>query len=535
MSAEAATWLGEHFRSTLADVKGAVDRFFLAGVNHIVYHGTAYSPAREPWPGWLFYASVAFSPQNAWWDDFAALNAYVTRVQSFTQAGRPDHDVLLYYPFYDDVARRERTRLVHFGGANAPNRGTVFETAADAMQQAGVPFDLISDRQLRATKALDGALVTGGQARYRVLVIPRSSFIPIETFEHALQLAQQGGTILSLADWPVDVSGLAELESRRARYRRLAEGVAFGPPDPSGVRAARVGRGRVLRGADTRRLLEAAGIVREPMVDLGLQLHRRRDSTGRFYFVSNPGDREIDGWVPFGIDTPSADVFDPITGRRGRGMVRPAAGGGREVYLQVPAGGSIIVAASDARTAAPYLNYRPAGPPVAVNGPWRLTFDKGGPALPAPRRLDALASWTGLDRNAEIFAGTATYSIAIPRPSSRATAWALDLGVVRESARVRVNGRDLGTVVAPPFRVVLDGSALNDTNQLEVSVTNLSANRIRDLDVRGVRWKKFYNVNFPARLPANRGPDGLFTAAGWTPLDSGLLGPVTLTPLDVLR
>jgi hypothetical protein len=30
-----------------------------------------------------------------------------------------------------------------------------------------------------------------------------------------------------------------------------------------------------------------------------------------------------------------------------------------------------------------------------------------------------------------------------------------------------------------------------------VSVTNLSANRIRDLDVRGVPWKKFYNVNFP--------------------------------------
>ena len=33
------------------------------------------------------------------------------------------------------------------------------------------------------------------------------------------------------------------------------------------------------------------------------------------------------------------------------------------------------------------------------------------------------------------------------------------------------------------------------------------------------------------RLPENRGEDGLFTAAGWKPLDSGLLGPVTLVPL----
>jgi hypothetical protein len=64
-----------------------------------------------------------------------------------------------------------------------------------------------------------------------------------------------------------------------------------------------------------------------------------------------------------------------------------------------------------------------------------------------------------------------------------------------------------------------------------VLASNLMANRIADLDRRGVPWKKFYNVNFPPRLAANRGPDGLFSAAKWTPLPSGLVGPVTLTPL----
>jgi hypothetical protein len=59
------------------------------------------------------------------------------------------------------------------------------------------------------------------------------------------------------------------------------------------------------------------------------------------------------------------------------------------------------------------------------------------------------------------------------------------------------------------------------------------ANRIADLDRRRVPWKKFYNVNFPARQPENRGPDGLFSAASWDPLDSGLLGPVTLQPVRV--
>jgi hypothetical protein len=113
--------------------------------------------------------------------------------------------------------------------------------------------------------------------------------------------------------------------------------------------------------------------------------------------------------------------------------------------------------------------------------------------------------------------------------------WQLDLGRVAESARVRLNGRDLATLIGPPYRMMLDASQLTTTNTLEVSVTNLSANRIRDLDVRGVNWKKFYNVNFPARFPENRGPDGLFTAARWAPLESGLLGPVTLTPLTIMR
>ncbi len=65
-------------------------------------------------------------------------------------------------------------------------------------------------------------------------------------------------------------------------------------------------------------------------------------------------------------------------------------------------------------------------------------------------------------------------------------------------------------------------------------MTNRMANRIADLDRRGVPWKKFYNVNFPARRTENRGPDGLFSAARWEPLDSGLLGPVTLQPVRVL-
>jgi hypothetical protein len=530
VSAEAATWLGEHFSVRLADVRAAVDRFFVAGVNHIVYHGTAYSPAKDPWPGWQFYASVEFNPQNAWWTDFGALNAYVARVQSFLQTGRPDTDVLLYYPFYESLTFRGKTRLAHFGGAAPPAQGTAFEEAAATLQAAGFTYDFVSDRQTAGLKADNGRITTAGGDSYQTILLPTSRYVSVETILHVLELVRAGATIVSLDGWPTDVSGLADLDRRRARFKAAVDAVTFGAPDADGIREAALGRGRVLQGSHLVRLLERANVRREAMVDHGLHFARRADAMGRIYFVSNPGDRTVDGWMPIDSRGGTVMAFDPMTGRNGRLTVR-TAGTAREIFLQVPAGGSLIVAESAAPAGATFDAFRSAGESVHVAGPWTVRFLEGGPRLPLQQKIDPLRSWTTFGQDGEVFSGTAAYTATFPRPKASSQAWQLDLGRVAESARVRLNGRDLGTLIGPPYRVVIDASQLRATNTLEVSVTNLSANRIRDLDLRGVSWKKFYNVNFPARFPENRGTDGLFTAAKWNPMESGLLGPVTLTPL----
>jgi alpha-L-rhamnosidase len=534
VSAEAATWLGEHFRVRLAEVKAAVDLFFVAGVNHVVYHGTAYSPLGDGWPGWQFYASVGFNPQNAWWDDFAALNAYVARVQSFLQSGRPDTDVVVYYPFYESLTVRGPSLLSHFGGAAPPSRGTIFEKAAETLQAAGFTYDFVSDRQLRRMRTENGRVTTEGGTSYQVVVLPSSRYVPLETVLQILELARAGATIVSLVSWPSDVSGLADLDARRARFKAAVDAVSFGPADGEGIREAAIGRGRILQGSDLGRLLARAGVRREPMVDRGLQFARRVDALGRVYFVSNPRDRAIDEWVPLDSRAAAVMAFDPMSGRHG-GLTVRTSGDVREVYLQIPAGGSLIVAESPATARASFDAYRTAGEPIVVPGPWTVRFLKGGPLLPPRRVVDRLVSWTTFERDAEVFSGTAAYTTTFAQPTVRSEQWQLDLGHVAETARVRLNGQNLAALIGPPYQVLLDGSQLRATNTLEVSVTNLSANRIRDLDVRGVPWKKFYNVNFPARLPENRGPDGLFSAARWGPLESGLLGPVTLTPLVVVR
>jgi hypothetical protein len=127
--------------------------------------------------------------------------------------------------------------------------------------------------------------------------------------------------------------------------------------------------------------------------------------------------------------------------------------------------------------------FAPAGPPQALEGPWRVEFVAGGPALPSPATVGALTSWTDWPgdeaRQAALraFSGTARYSITLDRPAAptadAAAAWTLDLGDVCHSARVRLNGQEIGTLIARPFRIVVPAEALHDTgNRLEIEVTN---------------------------------------------------------------
>ena len=83
-------------------LKPIVDRFFLAGINHIVLSsGVPNTPADVPWPGWMIYWAPDFGPDGGLWHDLPAFDAYATRCQSILQSGFPANDILLYFPMAD--------------------------------------------------------------------------------------------------------------------------------------------------------------------------------------------------------------------------------------------------------------------------------------------------------------------------------------------------------------------------------------------------------------------------------------------------
>jgi hypothetical protein len=346
--------------------------------------------------------------------------------------------------------------------------------------------------------------------------------MPVETARRLVDLARAGATVIVWRRLPGDVPGWHDHATRRKQLADLFGALSFADGTAS------VGDGKILLGDDLARLLELAAVAREPMVDHGLRFIRRKLPGEVAYFIANQSDRAIDAWVPIAAPCRSAILMNPMTGKTGQARIRQQ-GPQAEVHLQIQPGESLILRAMEhaEADAVPWPIHRPAGDPVVVTGPWKLEFIEGGPILPAPANLISPVCWTTLDDpEAQRFAGAARYSTTFRLPeSATATRWHLDLGDVRESARVSVNGRPAGIIVAHPFRIDIGDLLRPGENTLEIEVTNLSANRIRDLDQRGVPWKRFHDINF---VDINYKP---FDASGWPLTPSGLIGPVTLIPV----
>ncbi len=301
-SSESCTWLGEHFTVSLADGKAALDRLLLAGINHIFYHGTPYSPADAAWPGWLFYASTTFAPDDPLWHDFPALNAYVTRCQSVLQSGRPDNDVLLYWPLHDLWQTRPDAFMLEINGRWLTDEP--IGRTAQTLWESGFAFDYVSDRQLGLAQASGGGIRMPG-GRYQAVVVPPCAFMPESTLAALVELADAGATVIFEGRMPSDVPGLGDLAARRARFGSLRS-------------QATHGQGRLFCGPDLETLLATAGVRRETLTDFpGVRCIRRQQADGTDYFLVNAGPDALDGWLPLAAPFQSALLMDPMTGKTG--------------------------------------------------------------------------------------------------------------------------------------------------------------------------------------------------------------------------
>ena len=460
------------------------------------------------------------------WRDISELNNYVTRCQSILQSGKPSNDILLYWPV-EDLYHSYPEQLIKLFNVHDIDwfLDSQFGKLADILNKNGFSFDYISDKQLQNVTIENDRLITSGNS-YKTILIPKTAHMPINTWKQLKQLASSGARIIFHDSLPNDVPGFSNLEERRAELERSLSELEYNSLNNNDLQKAKVGKGYFLKCDNIESALKYTSIKNEKIVGKGISYTRRVHNKGYYYFLSNLSGKALNSWVPLSIDFKSALILDPrFENKIGEAAIRQK-GESSEIYLQLQSGESCIVKTftSELIDAVDWDYIQTIDDSITLNGNWKVEFIDGGPQLPASFTTNKLLSWTMLgDSAATSFAGTGKYSISFNMSDVVADDWLLNLGKVCESARVKLNGESVGTLWSFPFKILVGKHLKKGTNILEIEITNLSSNRIRDLDRQGSEWEKFFFVNIFYKK---------FDASNWPIMNSGLLGPVNLTPVN---
>ena len=528
VSSETFTWLTEHFRTSLSQMKPEIDLMFSTGVNHMYYHGTPYSPRDVAWPGWLFYASVTMNANNPIFRDAKGINEYITRTQSFLQYGQPDNDFLLYLPVYD-IWQKEGGLHLLFDIHKMQRVMPDFFDIVTNILEFGYDVDYISDKHLAQTTVKDKKISTTGGVEYKAVIIPDVEYIPAETLKNILLMAEEGATVVFTGRFPKDVPGFSKLEERREDLKSalssLPANTMFKEFD-----SMTFGKGKILFGKDRRQLLEATSAKAEMLsAKHEMRIIRRKHDNGHLYFMALLKNKPLDDWVKLSVDANSAIIFNTLTGESGKANLRRREGQ-TEVYLQFEPGQSLILKTfTKQKTDLPEYPFYQKGDPKPLVGDWTFRFTEGMPAIEGDFSMKGSpVSWTELSHDSvSVHAGTGRYSIRFEH-NGQADEWLLDPGILCESARVYVNGHDAGIVWSIPYMLKVGKWLRQGENVLEIDVTNLPANRIRDYDRRTVPWRKFKNINM-----------GIYEKTSefdqWKISPSGLVGEVNIVPLYKIK
>jgi hypothetical protein len=292
----------------------------------------------------------------------------------------------------------------------------------------------------------------------------------------------------------------------------------------NGVKSASLGEGKIVLTENFENGLDYAGIHRESLTDTGLKFIRREIHGGTYYYLVNHTAKEIDQHIPLLHEGKSAVLMDPQQGSIGVAEIKTEEGAWK-VRVQIPSGESLIVRVTESTSIDvpnwPYRNTQQET--LALNGPWKLSFGVGGPDKPENKTLETIIPGTDLpDTQTQSFSGLGTYESSFNLDKEDAQVYVLNLGTVHESAKVWINGYEAGHVFGLPFKLNITKWIRSGENNLRIEVANLMANRIRDMDQKGLVWRNYHEINF---VNIDYKP---FDASGWKTMPSGLAGPISM-------
>jgi hypothetical protein len=557
VSAEAFTSVGglEAYPWSLKD-QG--DWAFCVGINRFVFHTFAHQALGDAYkPGMAFGPyGVHWHRNQTWWPMVSAYHRYLTRCSELLRQGVTVSDVLYLTP--------EGTPHIFLPPPSA------LEGSGVLADKKGYGFDGCSPKILMArAEVKDGRIAFPGGTSYRLLVLPQVETMTPGLLAKIRDLVRAGATIVgtppakspSLAGYPAcdnEVQSLAKelwgsLDAPQTVTKRsygqgfIHWGGVLSPPAPTLQQNQTLPP--LYPSYDLTASLLAGMGVKEDFTSTGpVRYGHRRTNDRDIYFVSNRTGAPIKADCRFRVGRGRPQLWDPVTGERRPLPQFERADGLTVIPMEFDAfqsffvvfGGTAEKPASKTEENFPDLKIG-----LELSGAWDVAFDpKWGPfesvqgRRPGEFVFDRLMDWTTrTEPGIKYYSGIATYRKTLNLTRIPKGKTYLDLGVVHDMARVKLNGQDLGVVWCAPWRIDVTGAIKAGDNQLEIEVVNRWANRMigdkqpADANARTVECP-------PGFLGGKRIPAGRYTFCTDDLYDpnsplvpSGLLGPVRiLTP-----
>ena len=471
---------------SVEQAKWVLDHHFARGIN--LFQTMSYLSCRETFRPYFCPPDLNLSPQ---WPHFSRLFAYANRMSYLLSVGKPTAAIAIYYPttsgWLGDFAADAATLAV-----------------AQRLLENQRDFDFVDEESLQSGLALEpAAMVNQSGQRYRAVIVPPVKVISESALGRLEAFAKGGGRVIFVGQLPQLVAGKTFLHAVKgpARLPWATLVADTGLPEPA----------LDLLPKPDLRLEQRSASASCPAVKY---VHRHL-ADGEVYFLFNEGTCALELTALLaGAGAP--EYWDAVTGGRARAAAWSRQGDCVQLALTLEPyeTRTIVLSSASSKPAEVRSKLAQTGESMLLEGDWRLTM--AGKQFQGP-----LKSWSEYGEPG--YSGTVRYTKEFEVSRSLASekqGLYLDLGEVKYSARVSLNGKNLGSLAWRPFRWAVGGAIRTGSNVIEVEITNTAANelagnpeRLADLERNG--WLQ--NSYVKRYLPFDK-----------EMVPSGLLGPVRL-------
>jgi len=530
-TAEAA----ESWKQHPASMKNQGDWAFAAGINRFVFHTFQNQYLADSLrPGMTMGPyGVHWDRGQTWWPMAEGYHRYISSCSYLLQQGKTVADVLYLTPEGSPHIFRP------------PSSALIGDTLGD---RRGYNFDGCAPGMLLAATVKNGRIVFPGGGSYRLLVLPVYPAMTPALLQKIRSLISDGATVVGGP--PTRAEGLSGYPKSDGQVQSIAREIWGSLNWPQQHTARVYGKGRIFWGGDlnsrvsnlypdyelTASLLAQMGVTEDFSSDGPIRYTHRAAAGWDLYFVSNRSDAAVRTTAAFRSIKGRPQLWDPMTGEI-RALPEFTA---RSPITQVPLEFEpyqsffVIFAPEASSPGEQQKNFMPLTSLTTLTGSWDLHFDPkwGGPAQVS---FDKLEDWSRNSNDGiRYYSGIATYRQRFDLPSAASGKLFLDLGDVKNMARVKLNGKDLGVVWTFPWRVEISGVVRAKDNELEIEVANLWANRLigdeklPDDGIHNNQWPEWLSKGLPRTSGRYTFATFKHYSAGSPLLPSGLLGPVTI-------